>query len=52
MHCSSLGVSVGQTVKKGQQIARMGTTGSSTGVHLHFGVRKDGAYVNPWGYLK
>lgn len=52
MHCSSLGVSVGDKVTRGQTIARMGTSGNSTGVHLHFGVRKNGVYVNPWGYLK
>ncbi|MDD6844000.1 MAG: peptidoglycan DD-metalloendopeptidase family protein [Clostridia bacterium] len=51
MHCSSLLVKKGDTVTKGQQIARMGTTGNSTGVHLHFGVRVDGNYVNPWNYV-
>lgn len=51
MHCSSLLVSVGDTVTKGQVIARMGTTGNSSGVHLHFGVRLNGSYVNPWNYV-
>jgi murein DD-endopeptidase MepM/ murein hydrolase activator NlpD len=51
MHCSSLKVSVGDTVTKGQVIATMGSTGNSSGAHLHFGVRLNGAYVNPWNYV-
>ena len=51
MHCSSLLVKKGDTVTKGQQIARMGNTGNSFGVHLHFGVRLNGNYVNPWNYV-
>lgn len=51
MHASSLYVSKGDAVTKGQQIAAVGSTGRSTGPHLHFGVRKNGGYVSPWGYL-
>lgn len=52
MHNSSLLVSVGETVYAGQQIAAAGSTGYSTGPHCHFGVRVDGAYVDPLGYLQ
>lgn len=50
-HMSSLKVSVGQTVTKGQQIGVMGSTGNSTGTHLHFELYINGALKNPLDYL-
>lgn len=52
MHCSSLAVKEGDTVKKSDVIAYVGSTGISTGSHLHFGVSKNGTYVNPLIYVK
>ena len=51
MHCSALYVSAGQTVSAGQAIAAVGSSGYSTGNHLHFGVIKNGSYVNPTAYV-
>ena len=52
MHASALYVKAGQSVAKGDKIAAVGTTGTSTGNHLHFGVRLNGSYVDPMGYFK
>lgn len=51
MHCNTMYVRAGQTVTKGQNIAAVGTTGNSTGPHLHFQVMLNGTPVNPHYYL-
>lgn len=51
MHMSRYVVSAGQTVTQGQLIGYVGSTGVSTGPHLHFGISYGGTYVNPMAYI-
>lgn len=50
-HLSRINVGCGQSVSKGAVIGACGSTGNSTGAHLHFEVRQNGAFVNPWQVL-
>lgn len=50
-HMSRVSVSKGQVVDQGQRVGFMGSTGLSTGSHLHFEVRKDGSSLNPFNFL-
>lgn len=51
-HCSSLAVSAGQEVRKGDIVAYVGDTGDSTGSHLHLEVARDGEYLNPFYFVE
>src|SRR5699024_10251340 len=51
-HLDSISVKSGQKVEKGMEIGVMGSTGRSTGIHLHFEVYKNGKLKNPMSYLK
>lgn len=50
-HMSSIAVSVGDMVNKGEKIGVVGSTGRSTGPHVHFTIQADGKYVNPLNYM-
>lgn len=50
-HQSKRVVSVGDTIAKGQKIGEVGSTGNSTGNHLHLEIRKNGSHVSPWNYV-
>ena len=51
-HLNRRRVTVGETIARGDRIGDMGNTGRSTGVHLHYEIRKDGVAVNPMTYIK
>jgi murein DD-endopeptidase MepM/ murein hydrolase activator NlpD len=50
-HCRSIAVNVGDVVRRGQKIATVGSSGRSTGTHLHYGVKRNGNWVNPRDYI-
>ena len=50
-HCQSLSVAAGQEIKKGEEIAAVGSTGNSTGPHLHLEVSYQGQRLNPFYFV-
>nr|WP_246593561.1 M23 family metallopeptidase [Evansella tamaricis] len=50
-HLNEIYISVGDEVEKGDLIGGMGTTGRSTGVHLHYEIRRNGSLVDPYPYM-
>lgn len=53
MHMSRIAnISTGQNISAGSVIGYVGSTGISTGAHLHLGILKNNSYVSPWNYLK
>ncbi len=50
-HCRSLWVSIGDKITRGKKVATVGSSGRSTGTHLHYGVRRNGHWVNPRNYI-
>lgn len=51
-HCSKIYVKKGQSIKQGQLIGKVGSTGNVTGPHLHFEIRRNNRYVDPDLILK
>ena len=51
-HCKTIYVNEGDKINQGQQIWEVGTTGNTTGPHLHFEIRKENRYVDPDLILK
>ena len=51
-HLNSWNVSCGQPVNKGQAVGACGSSGNSTGAHLHFEIRQNGGFLNPWQVLQ
>jgi murein DD-endopeptidase MepM/ murein hydrolase activator NlpD len=50
-HCSAIEVAVGQSVQRGDLVARVGSTGRSVGPHVHYEVLKNGVQIDPEGFI-